>query len=270
MAMIRAIKAEFLKLKGSKVPLWTALAVVAYSCIAIAGGLSQRSPDFNMAASMTSAGGAWAQAAELGYYEFGWESLLRQNVQGIAGGVGILLFGFVTAYVFGRERKEGTDATLLTAPVERRLFAVAKLGVVAVWVLGLTLFWFSIQTAGFAVLRPPGFSWDLIGRSLGNCLQATAILFAMLPIVGLVALLGKPGYLKPMIATAMLSSVGPIVSSDSARFFPPTMPVLIDGAAWMPVVSSELTVASWAIVAGTFVIGSAVLVWMFGRTTDAR
>ena len=35
--MLRAIKAEFLKVKGSKVPLWTALAVVAYA--GMAGGL---------------------------------------------------------------------------------------------------------------------------------------------------------------------------------------------------------------------------------------
>lgn len=268
--MMRAIKAEFLKLKGSKVPLWTALAVVAYASIAIAGGLAQKSPSFDMAASMTEAGGAWAAAVELGYYEFGWESLLRTNVQGLAGGVAILLFGFVAAYVFGRERKEGTDATMLTAPVERRSFAVAKLVVVAVWVLALTAFWFTVQTAGFALMQPPGFSWSLIWRSLGQSLQAAAILYSMLPIVGLVALLGKPGYLKPMIATAMMSSAGPIAASDSAHLYPPTMPILIDGAAWLPVVHDELTAVSWAIVAGVFVAGTAALVWKFVRATDAR
>jgi len=268
--MIRAIRAEFLKLKGSKVPLWTALAVVAYASIAVAGGLAQKSPDFDMAASLREAGGAWAEAVGLGYYEFGWESLLRQNVQGLAGGVGILLFGFVAAYVFGRERKEGTDATLLTAPVERRYFAVAKLVIVAAWVLALTVFWFSVQTVGFAAMQPPGFSWSLIWHSLGQSLQAAVILYAMLPIVGFVALLGKPGYLKPMIATAMLSSAGPVVSSEIARLYPPTMPVLIDGAAWMPVVHNELTAVSWAIVAGVFIAGSAAVMWRFAHTADVR
>ena len=269
-SVARAIRAEFLKLKGSRVLLWTALAVMAYCSLAIAGGIAMKSPDFDMTASMTSAGGPWAEAAELGYYEFTWENLLRQNVQGLAGGVAILLFGFVTAYMLGRERKEGTDTTLLTSPVERRSFAVAKLVVVAVWVLALVLLWFGIQTAGFALMRPPGFSWDLIARSLWQCLQATALLYAMLPLVGLVALIGKPGYLKPMILVVMLNSAGPIPATDSAYLYLPAMPVLIDGASWMPVVHSELTATSWAIASAIFMLGCVGVIWKFGRETDAR
>ena len=266
--MMRAIKAEFLKLKGSKVPLWTALAVVAYSTIAIAGGFMWKT--FDATAMFRDVGGAWAEAAARGYYTPTWENLLRQNVQGLAGGVAMLLFGFVTAYVFGRERKEGTDATLLTAPVQRRWFAIAKLVVIAAWVFALTLFWFAIQTVGFAVSGPDGFAWAHIGRSLGQTLEAALLLYLMLPWVGLAALFGKPGYLKPMIVAILLQPTSPLVSTADAHLYPPTMAVLIDGAAWLPVVSDRLTGVSWAIALGVFAVGCAAVIWKLGRMPDVR
>ena len=67
-----------------------------------------------------------------------------------------------------------------------------------------------------------------------------------------------------------ISSAGPVVSSESAHLYPPTMPVLIDGAAWMPVVHNELTAVSWAIVAGVFIAGSAAVMWRFAHTADVR
>jgi len=267
--MMRAIRAEFLKLKGSKVPLWTALAVLAYATIALAGGFAIKGGVF--ADGLTDAGGAWEQAIALGYYEPTWENLLRQNVQGVAGGMGSLLFGFVTAYVFGRERKEGTDATLLTAPVQRRDFAIAKMVVVLAWVLVLTLFSFAIQTLGFAAIGVTGFSWDLVFTSLGQTLKAMLILSSMLPLIGFVALLGKPGYLKPMLFTALvLSQSNMFVTTDKAHLYPPAMPVLIDGAAWLPVVTDRLTPVSWAIAVAVFVVSLAALVWKFQQTNDAK
>jgi len=264
---MRSIRAEFLKLKGSRVPMWTALAVVAYSTLPIAGGFAWERLDATKAFSQV--GGAWLQAAERGYYLPTCESLLRQNVQAVAGGVALLLFGFVTAYVFGRERKEGTDSTLLTAPVPRWQIGIAKLVVVATWVFALTLFWFALQTAGFAIFTPSGFSWSLIGRSLGQTLTAAVLIFAMLPLVGFVALLGKPGYLKPMIMTILLEPTFPAVSTDTAHLYPMTMPVLIDGAAWLPIVNDTLTGISWAIAAGVFAAGTLLLLWKLGRTSDA-
>ena len=265
--MMRSIRAEFLKLKGSRVPIWTALAVVAYSMLPIAGGVAFSKLDATTAFSKV--GGAWLEAAQRGYYLPTWESLLRQNVQAVAGGVALLLFGFVTAYVFGRERKEGTDATLLTAPVARWKIGVAKLVVVAAWVLALTVLWFALQTAGFAMFTPAGFSWSLIWKSFGQTLTAAVLIFTMLPLVGFVALLGKPGYLKPMIMTIVLEPTFPAVSTDTAHLYPMTMPVLIDGAAWLPIVNDKLTGVSWAIAAGVFALGVVVLLWKLGRTSDA-
>lgn len=267
--MMRAIKAEFRKLKGSRVPLWTAIAVVAYAMIALAGAIAMKNGQ--LANSLGDAGGAWAEAARLGYYDPTWENVLRTNVQGLAGNLGLLLFGFVTAYVFGRERKEGTDATLLTAPVQRRSFAVAKLIVVAVWVLALTLLSFGLQTGLFALLGLEGFAWKHVVNSLWQCLGAAALLYSVLPLVGFVALTGKPGYLRPMLFTIVLMATGNSVAmTEYAYLYPPTMPMLFAGASWLPVVEGELTVLSWAIALAVFIAGCAALIWKLARSSDAR
>lgn len=266
--VIRAIKAEFLKLKGSKVPIWTALAVVAYSVLPIAGTFMFRDPE--KAAQMGKVGGAWAEAYKLGYYTHTWTALLRQNPQAIAGGIGLFLFAFVAAYVFGRERKEGTDATMLTSPVSRRYFMVAKLVVVGAWVLALTLFWFALQTAGMALGGPAGFEWSLVWRSLGEMLQAMLLVYALLPLVAFVALLGKPGYLKPILASVLLQPVSPVGTTENAHLFPPTMPILIKGASWLPVVKDQLEPISWVIAGAAFLAGAALVVWRGGRNADAR
>lgn len=266
--MMRAIKAEFMKLKGAKVPLWTALAVVAYGFIAIGGAFAMKSGDAG--AALAKAGGAWAQAAALGRYEPTWEAMLLSNVQGIGGAWGIFLFGFVTAYVFGRERKEGTDATMLTAPVQRRSFAVAKMVVIAVWVLALTLFSFVFQTAGMGLVGLEGFAWEHLFRSLGQMLEAALILYLTMPFVAFVALLGKPGYLKPMVFASTLNVIGmSFVMDESAYLIPWAMPILIGGASWQPITSAKLTGASWVVCAAVFAVGMAAVMWKLGRATDA-
>lgn len=267
--MMRAIRAELLKLKGSKVLLWTALATVAYGAVAIGGTFAMKNG--NAGEALAKAGGAWAQAAALGRYEATWENALLQNVQGIAGAWGIFLFGFVTAYVYGRERAEGTDATLLTAPVQRRFFAVAKMVVIALWVFALTLFSLLFQTAGMGLVGLQGFAWEHIFTSLGQMLEAALLIYLSMPLVAFVSLLGKPGYLKPMVFTATLNGMGmSLATEDTAHLIPWAMPILIGGASWLPITTAKLTGTSWAIAAAVFLVGMVAVMWKFERTSDAR
>ena len=57
----------------------------------------------------------------------------------IVGLGGTLLLAFVAAYVFGREYSEGTAKIMLTLPIPRPWFVVAKLAVAAVWWLTIVL-----------------------------------------------------------------------------------------------------------------------------------
>ncbi|MDO9107503.1 MAG: ABC transporter permease, partial [Coriobacteriia bacterium] len=170
----------------------------------------------------------------------------------------------------GRERKEGTNATMLTSPVQRRSFAVAKMVVIFVWVFALTVFSFVFQTASMGLVGLTGFAWAHLFVSLGQMLEAALILYLTMPLVAFVALLGKPGYLKPVLFAATLNMIGMgSVMDKSAHLIPWAMPILIGGASWQPITAATLTAASGMVCAAVFAVGMVAVIWKLGRASDA-
>lgn len=267
--MMRGIRAEFFKLKDSTVTLWTALAVAGYAITSVAVASAIKSGQF--ARSLTEMGDIYAVAVAQGLYTPTWEHVLRLNVQAVAAAWGPMLCGFVAAYVFGRERKDGTDGTLLTSPVPRWAFASAKLIVVAAWVLALTVLAFFLQTVGFACLGFDAFSWTHLARSMGQMLVATALIYSVLPLVGLISLHGKPGYLKPILFTLVAWALGnSLLETEYAHLYPLSAAVLIEGAAWLPLVPGEITITTWIVATAVFIVGVVAVMWKLGRADDAR
>lgn len=266
--MIRAIKAEFLKLKGSRTLLWTALVVLAYALLAVVlnmvlldtPGIGQR---------LASAGGAFRRAVEQGFYVLNWKNQLRVAVQGITGTWGVLLFSFVTAYVFGREYKEHTEKNLLTTPVRREYFVVAKIVVVACWAFALTLLSFSLHALGLVILRVPGFEWALLWGALGDAAVATALLCMTLPLVAWIAMWGR-GYLRVMLFAFAVEMIGNgLITTDASPYWPWNMPVHLFGASWLPVVDGTLPIASWAAAASLCAVGLLMALRRIDAADDA-
>jgi len=81
---------------------------------------------------------------------------------------GIIVTGIAQAYVFGREYAEGTAKNMLTLPVPRVYFIIAKLIVTAVWFCGLALVLLGESLALGALIRLEGFSRELFFSSLGR------------------------------------------------------------------------------------------------------
>lgn len=252
--MIRALRAEFLKLKRSRMLLWTALVVVVYAAFAAALMLVFKN-DAQMLNTIASAGGAFSKAAAAGMFDLNWVNQLRTAVQGISGSWGVLTFSFVTAYVFGREYKEGTEKNMLTVPLRREYIIAAKMMVVACWVLALTLFSLALQSAGLAVLGIEGFAWKHVAVALLDSLEVTLLLYLTLPVVAWVAMVGH-GYLRAMLfAFAMMMVSNGLATTDASRYFPWNMPIHVVGASWMPIPPSNLVATSWVIAIGVFAVG---------------
>ena len=98
-----------------------------------------------------------------------WPGLLAIGTQIIAAG-GMVGFGVVLTWILGREFTDGTITGLFALPVSRGLIAGAKMGVYAVWVLGVSL----ALTAGLGLLgavlgygAPTPDTWAGLGRLLG-------------------------------------------------------------------------------------------------------
>lgn len=266
--MMRALKAELHKLKGSRTIVWTVVVVAGYAVLAtVLNATLLRDPQ--VTAGIATAGGAFKQAVEQGFYVVNWRNQLRVAVQGVSGTYGILLLSFVAAYVFGREYKDGTDGVMLTAPIRREYFVLAKLAVVAVWAFALTLLSLGLYAIGLAVLGVPGFAWSHIRAALVDGLAVTALICCTLPLVAWITMVGR-GYLRAMLFSFVAMMVGNgLAATDFSRYYPWNMPIHVAGASWMPVVSAKLTAVSWLIAAALFVVGTALTLHRLDTADDA-
>jgi len=238
--MLRALRAEMLKLKGSAMPLWTALVVVVAPSITVS--------TFRLGSGGTS-GARWAD-------------FMLAGPQLVASWYGAVLFGLVAAYLFGREQNDGTQEQMLTLPVRREYFFVAKMFVLGVWVLGLTALSLFAQAGYAASVGAQGASWADAFRISLMALKVSILLYATLPWVALIAMVGK-GYLAPMVYASITAAVGlGLAEAGWGRWFPWSMQLSVTGVTLFPSVPMPTLVAgSWALMALVFVTGSAAALW---------
>jgi ABC-2 type transport system permease protein len=246
--MLRALRAEVWKLRRSNTPLWTALVVLLAPAItASTFNLSDASPA-----------------------RMSWESFMRGGPQLMASWYGILLFGMVAAYLFGREYGEGTAKEMLTLPIRRECFFAAKMLVLAAWVLGLTLLSLVAQAGYAAVLGLEGFTWSKAATCLVIALEVALLIYATLPWAALLAMIGR-GYLAPMVYSALAAFFGlGLAEAGWSRWFPWSMSLSVTGVALFPSVPlPTLVFESWALMAFVFVAGSVAAVLYMDRADSA-
>jgi len=266
--MKRALRAEFLKLKGSRTLLWTSLVVAGYAVLTVVlNRVLLGDPTF--AKRIATAGGVFKQAVDAGFFELNWTNQLRVAVQGITGTWGVLLFAFVTTYVFGREYKDGTAKSMLTLPIRRETFVVAKLIVVGCWVLGLTALCLALNSFGFLLLGVPGFAWSHLGAAILDALVATFVIYLTLPAVAWITMIGH-GYLRGMLFALAAIMVGNGVAGTTAsKYYPWNIPIHLFGASWLPLAPADLVPASWLILVAVFLAGLALAMRHVDATDDA-
>ena len=129
---IQALQAEFLKNKYSNI-LWATF--IAFALAPIMGGvfiLIINDPD-----SLAKAGGLAAKAKAMDF-QSNWKSYLGLLTQTVGVG-GVLVFGFVASWIFGREYSDGTAKDLLSLPTSRTKILNAKFAVYLIWCLALVI-----------------------------------------------------------------------------------------------------------------------------------
>lgn len=121
-----ALWAETLKMRCSKVPLFTA---IGFSFAPLMGGLFMiilKDPE--AARSM----GLISTKAQLTVGVADWPTFFSILAQAVAVG-GAILFAVVTSWVFGREFSDRTAKELLALPTSREAIVAAKFAVIAAW-----------------------------------------------------------------------------------------------------------------------------------------
>jgi ABC-2 type transport system permease protein len=218
-----ALWAEALKMRRSKVPLFTA---IGFSIAPLMGGLFMiilKDPE--AARSM----GLISTKAQLLAGVADWTTFFNILSQAVAVG-GAILFSIVTAWVFGREFSDHTIKELLALPTSRETIVAAKFVVIAVWTLALCLFIFGLGLVVGKLVVIPGWSTELLRSAFVNVLGSTVLTLALLPFVALLASVGR-GYLPPIGWTILMVALSQIaVITGWGDWFPWAVPALFAGA----------------------------------------
>lgn len=255
--MMRALAAEFAKLKRARMLLWTSLVIIGYTSIGLAvfpivekmsGQPATTGPD--------AAGQVFAQA---GITTIDWPTAMRFIPMGASGAWGVMLLSLIAAYVFGRELREGTDVTTATLPLRREAVVAAKMVVIAAWVAALCALAVVADVAVVAFyLGVDGFTLAPVLKAFGQTLYACLPIYLGLPIVGWLSR-SRKGYLRPMLFAFVTFSVAmSLVGLDAAAYTPWSMPTVLTGVTWMPL-AGDVTWVSWVIALGVFVVGMFLL-----------
>ena len=219
-----ALWVEILKLRRSKVPLFTAL---GFSIAPLIGGLFMIILKDPAAAKSL---GLITAKAQLLTGTADWTSFFNFLAQAIAAG-GMVLFSIITIWVFGREFSDHTVKELLALPTPREAIVTAKFVVIAVWSIVITLIIFAVGLVVGRLVVIPGWSEELLRTSFINILGTAVLTIPLMSFVALLASIGR-GYLPPFgwtIFTLFLANISAILGWGD--WLPWAIPGLFSGAA---------------------------------------
>jgi ABC-2 type transport system permease protein len=258
---ISALWAETLKMRRSKVPLFT---TIGFSMAPLAGGLFMiilKDPEAARAMGLISA------KAQLLVGVANWPSFFGFLAQAVAAG-GMALFSIITIWVFGREFSDHTVKELLALPTSRETIVAAKFTIIVVWSLAVTLLIFGIGLVVGNLLALPGWSTGLFSTSFTDILGAAMLTIPLMSFVALLASGGR-GYLPPFgwtIFTLVLANIAAILGWGG--WFPWAIPGLFSGAAGPR--AEQLGLHSYVIVILTGLIGLAATIWWWRDADQTR
>ncbi|GLZ32054.1 ABC transporter permease [Lentzea sp. NBRC 105346] len=222
--MINALATELLKARRSRVPWVTAL---AFTVAAGVGGLFMFIlQDQGRARSL----GLIGTKASLVGRDADWPTYLAFLAQTTAVG-GMLVFGLVSVWLFGREFGQNTVKDLLALPTSRTAIVLAKFVVAALWCLVLTVQLVVLGLVIGTVLRLPGWSADLAASGVATVGATAAMTVLLTTPIAFAASVGR-GYLSGvgvMMAAIFFAQV--IAALGYGRYFPWSVPALFSGLA---------------------------------------
>lgn len=221
--VITCVIIEGKKFLRSKVPLITML---AFMIVPFIGGFFMfvlKNPDL-----AENLGFISAKAHIMGNAD--WPSYFGLLAQAVAIG-GLVVFGFVTSWIFGREYSDRTIKDLLALPISRNIIVFSKFIVTILWCFILSIIVFVLGFIIGKIVDIPGWSSDVMIRGAFTFIVCSILTILLSTPVAFFASVGR-GYLSPlgfMVFTIVLAQI--IVLTGYGQFFPWSIPALVSGAA---------------------------------------
>lgn len=253
--LLASLYGEFLKIRKSKILVIT---VLTLTIIPLMGGFFMfvlKDPERAQATGLL---GAKAQIVG----EASWSSYYQLLAQAIAVG-GILVFGFIFSWVFGREYSDRTVKDLLSLSISRTTIVLSKFIAAAVWCLGLSLYVFVLGVAIGTFVGLPNGSAEVLQSGFSRFAVSALLTIVLSWPVAFFASYGR-GYLAPLgfvIITLVFAQV--IAAAGHGYYFPWSIPALysqIAGEQSEPIRATQYTIV---LLTGLLGLGGTLIWWKF-------
>jgi len=220
---VLAFQSELMKVKYANTLWWT---FIAFALAPIMGGafiMIIQDPD-----AVTQGGGLAAKAKAMNM-EANWKSYLDLLKQTVGVG-GVLAFGFVASWLFGREYSDGTVKDLLALPTSRTKILNAKFIIYIIWCVALVISNLLIGLLIGTILQLPTTETTVLFQLLTDYFVTTFLTILIGVPIAFFALLGK-GYLAPLGFVALTLVLAQVIAAIGyGSYFPWSIPGLYSGA----------------------------------------
>jgi len=251
-SILATLWAESLKVRKSKI-LW--LTILAFLFIPMMMGLLMfvaKNPELSSKLGLIGTKASMFGKADWSAY-FG---LLAQSIAGI----GLMGFGFVTSWVFGREYSDRTVKDILALPVSRSFIVLSKFIVVFIWCVLLSFIFFAFGLIIGGIVNLSGWSSEIAFQSAYKYTITSLFTILLCTPVAFFASYGR-GYLPPMgFVIITLITANFIGLIGLGPYFPWAIPGLYSVGAGTE--GMQLGIVSYIILFFTSVLGlTATFAW---------
>jgi ABC-2 type transport system permease protein len=220
----RAVWAEALKARRSRMPGLTALAMALAPLVGGLFMLILRDPDWARRA------GLIATKAQLRAEAADWPTYFGLLGQAVALG-GLIVFGLVVIWVVGREYSDGTVTDVLVLPTPRGAIVGAKFMVIAAWSAVLMALVYALGVVVGAAVGLPGWSLGLAAEAASRLVVIGSLTVALVCPFAWAASIGR-GYLAAIGAMFLAIVLAQIIAALGwGAAFPWSVPALASGLA---------------------------------------
>ena len=251
---LQAFFAEVEKNKHSKI---TWITFIAFSLAPIFGAVFMLLMKDNGYEGLS---GAFKSKAVMMSFSADWNSYLGLLSQAVGIG-GVMIFGFVASWLFGREYSEGTAKDLLSLPISRIKILNAKFIYSIIWCLALVLSNLLLGLLFGFLLQIPGWGIEMFIQNMQIYAVTTILIILLNTPVAFFAMIGK-GYLAPLGIVALGLVFAQIIAAlGYGTYFPWSIPGIYAGSGGKEL-QQTLNSVSYLVLIATSLIGYiATLLW---------
>jgi ABC-2 type transport system permease protein len=245
--LAKSVLVEWYKVKKSAIA-W--VTIIAFALGPVMGGLII----FMLGhADQALEGSMLMEKAKMMSFEVNWTSYLSLLSQ-VVGVGGVLVFGFIASWIFGREYSDKTVNDLLALPTSRSTILNAKFILYVFWCLTLVIINFIL---GIFVGKLVGLgALQMTENSVGTYLITTFLVILLGTPISFFALWGQ-GYLAPLGFVTLTLVFSQIIGAIGyGHYFPWALPGLYSGSAgvyketidgWSYFILATVTIAGFAL-----------------------